>query len=176
MKKNSFMEGAIIATLAIIISKVLGALYVIPFYKIIGEKGGALYGYAYNIYNIFLIISSAGIPLAISKITSEYETKKEFAKKREMYKIAKKIVYVFSLLSFLICFLFSKQIASLILGSLSGGNTIEDVSFVIKCVSFALIIVPILSISRGYLQGHKTFGCIWGRRVSRTICYGDACW
>ena len=66
MKKNGFMEGAIIATIAIIISKVLGVLYVIPFYKIIGEQGGALYGYAYNIYNIFLIISSAGIPLAIS--------------------------------------------------------------------------------------------------------------
>ena len=65
MKKNGFMEGAIIATIAIIISKVLGVLYVIPFYKIIGEQGGALYGYAYNIYNIFLIISSAGIPLAI---------------------------------------------------------------------------------------------------------------
>ena len=63
MKKNGFMEGAIIATIAIIISKVLGVLYVIPFYKIIGEQGGALYGYAYNIYNIFLIISSAGIPL-----------------------------------------------------------------------------------------------------------------
>ena len=57
MKKNGFMEGAIIATIAIIISKVLGVLYVIPFYKIIGEQGGALYGYAYNIYNIFLIIS-----------------------------------------------------------------------------------------------------------------------
>ena len=52
MKKNGFMEGAIIATIAIIISKVLGVLYVIPFYKIIGEQGGALYGYAYNIYNI----------------------------------------------------------------------------------------------------------------------------
>ena len=71
MKKNGFMEGAIIATIAIIISKVLGVLYVIPFYKIIGEQGGALYGYAYNIYNIFLIISSAGIPLAISKITKK---------------------------------------------------------------------------------------------------------
>ena len=68
------MDGAFIATMAIIASKVLGVLYVIPFYNIIGEAGGALYGYAYNIYNFFLIISSAGIPLAISKITSEYNT------------------------------------------------------------------------------------------------------
>jgi len=155
LKKNSFMEGAIIATLAIIISKILGVVYVIPFYSIIGEQGGALYGYAYNIYNMFLIISSAGIPLAISKITSEYETKKLFDQKIAMFRISKKIIYIFSLSSFLICFLFSKQIAHLILGNLSGGNTISDVSFVIKCVSFSLLVVPILSISRGYLQGHK---------------------
>ena len=49
MKKNEFIEGALIATIAIIISKILGVLYVIPFYKIIGENGGSLYGYAYNI-------------------------------------------------------------------------------------------------------------------------------
>lgn len=155
MKKNGFMEGAIIATIAIIISKVLGVLYVIPFYKIIGEQGGALYGYAYNIYNIFLIISSAGIPLAISKITSEYETLKEYDKKNEMYRISKKIVYIFSIVAFILCFLFAKPLAKLILGDLTGGNTIEDVSFVIRCISFALLVVPLLSIYRGYLQGHK---------------------
>ena len=69
LKKSSFLEGAFIATLCIILTKIIGILYVIPFYKIIGEQGGTLYGYAYNIYNVFLIISSAGIPLAISKLT-----------------------------------------------------------------------------------------------------------
>ena len=49
MKKNSFIGGAFIATLGIIIVKVIGLLYVIPFNMIIGEQGGALYGYAYNI-------------------------------------------------------------------------------------------------------------------------------
>ena len=53
MKKNSFLQGTIIASIAIIFIKILGALYVIPFYKIIGEQGGSLYSYAYNIYNLF---------------------------------------------------------------------------------------------------------------------------
>ena len=57
MKKNSFVEGTFIATFAIIIVKVLGVLYVIPFYRIIGESGGSLYSYAYNVYNLFLNIS-----------------------------------------------------------------------------------------------------------------------
>ena len=96
-----------------------------------------------------------GIPLAISKITSEYETLKEYDKKNEMYRISKKIVYIFSLVAFLLCFLFAKPLAKVILGDLTGGNTIEDVSFVIRCISFALLVVPLLSIYRGYLQGHK---------------------
>ena len=75
MKKNSFIEGTIIASLAIIITKILGVLYVIPFYSIIGEDGGVLYSYAYNIYNLFLNIATAGIPVAISMVISEYQTK-----------------------------------------------------------------------------------------------------
>ena len=72
MKKNSFEEGTIIATLAIFLVKILGMIYVIPFYSIVGADGGALYSYAYNIYLLFLGISSAGLPNAISKIISEY--------------------------------------------------------------------------------------------------------
>lgn len=155
MKKNGFMEGAIIATFAIVLSKVLGLIYVIPFYNIIGEQGGALYGYAYNIYNFFLIISSAGIPLAISKLTSEYVTKKEDEKKEHMFVISKLAIRMFSIFSFAVCFFFAKYIATTIIGNVSGGNSVEDIAFVIRCISFALLVVPLLSISRGYLQGHK---------------------
>ena len=154
LKKSNFIEGAFIATICIIITKVLGVLYVIPFYKIIGEKGGTLYGYAYNIYNIFLIISSAGIPLAISKLTSEYSTLKQTDKKVRMYQISTKVIMIFSIISFLICFIFAPLLANLIIGDLSGGNTLEDVSLAIRSISFALLIIPMLSIKRGYLQGH----------------------
>ena len=155
LKKSGLMDGAFIATLAIIISKILGVLYVIPFYNIIGEAGGALYGYAYNIYNFYLIISSAGIPLAISKITSEYNTLKQNKEKTFMFKYSKKIIRIFSIVAFLICFFGAPILANLIVGDLTNGNSVADVTFVIRCVSFAILVVPILSISRGYLQGHK---------------------
>ena len=154
LKKSGFIEGAFIATFCIIITKILGIIYVIPFYKIIGEKGGTLYGYAYNIYNIFLIISSAGIPLAISKLTSEYHALKQDDKKVRMYEISTKIISIFSIISFLICFIFAPQLSNLIIGELEGGNTLEDVTFVIRLISFALLVIPMLSIKRGYLQGH----------------------
>ena len=154
MRKSGFIEGAIIATLAIFFTKFIGIIYVIPFYKIIGTQGGALYGYAYNIYNLFLIISSAGIPLAISKLTSEYNALDEIAKKEYMLKIAKKCILIFSIVSFLICFIFAPTIGRIIIGENSSGNTFEDIAFVIRCVSFAILVVPLLSINRGYLQGH----------------------
>ena len=74
LKRHSFMQGAFIATFGVVICKIIGMLYVIPFYSIIGDQGGALYGYAYSIYSIFLGVSTAGIPLAMSKLISEYAT------------------------------------------------------------------------------------------------------
>lgn len=155
MKKSEFIDGAFIATTCIIITKIMGILYVIPFYAIIGEHGGALYGYGYTVYNLFLIISSAGIPLAISKLTSEYVTLKQDKEKEYMFKIAEKWVFYFSFISFLICFFGANIISKIIIGDMVGGNTIEDISLVIRCISFSIIIVPLLSILRGYLQGHK---------------------
>ena len=155
MKKNNFMEGTIIATLAIVVVKIFGMLYVIPFYSIVGSSGGALYSYAYNIYLIFLGISSAGLPSAISKIISEYNTLENKTAKNVAYKQAKKIILIFASISFILLFIFAPSIAKFIIGDISGGNTIEDVAFVIRCVSPAILVVPFLSITKGYLQGHK---------------------
>ncbi len=155
MKKSGFLEGTIIATIAIIITKILGMLYVIPFYAMVGVEGSALYAYAYNIYVIFLDISSAGIPSAMSKIIKEYNTLGMMDAKVRAYELAKKIIGLLSIAVFIMLFIFAPFIAELILGNLTGGNTIEDVSFAIRCVSFAILVVPFLSVSKGYLQGHN---------------------
>lgn len=155
MKKSSFIEGTFIATLAIVITKILGMLYVIPFYKIVGETGGALYAYAYTIYVLFLDISTAGIPNAISKITKEYNTLGQEEAKVRAFKIGLKLISVIALVSFVFLFVFAEQIGIWLLKDISGGNTIEDVKIVIRCVSFALLVIPFLSVSRGFLQGHS---------------------
>ena len=155
MKKDSFLKGTIIASIAIIISKILGILYVIPFYKIIGESGGVLYSYAYNIYNLFLNISTAGIPIALSMIISEYIAKNQLDAKERTFKIGKKIILTFSVVSFLILFLFSDYIAMFMVKDVEGASPIKDISLVIKTISIALIITPYISVLRGYLQGHK---------------------
>ena len=155
MKKSSFIEGTVIATTAIVLVKILGMLYVIPFYAMIGIKGSALYAYAYNIYIIFLDISTAGFPIALSKLINEYNTLGKMEAKVRTYYLGRKILIFISIGVFLLLMLFAKPIASLLLGDLRGGNTIADVTFVIRCVSFAILVVPFLCVSRGYLQGHK---------------------
>ena len=155
LKKNSFMQGAFIATFGIVLSKILGMIYVIPFYALVGESGGALYGYAYNIYSIFLSISTAGIPLAISSITSEYNTLGEYANKEKTFHIAKKYLSIIGIICFIILFAFAKDIGYLIIGNNTGGNSIDDIAFVIRVISFSILIVPTLSVYRGYLQGNK---------------------
>ena len=155
MKKNSFIEGTIIASFAIIFTKILGVLYVIPFYSIIGEDGGVLYSYAYNIYNLFLNISTAGIPIAISMIISEYQSQNMLDAKERTYKISKKLIFTISIIAFLILFIFADNFGMFFLKGVEGGNSIKDVALVIRSISFCLLITPFLSVLRGYLQGHK---------------------
>ena len=155
MKKNSFMQGAMVATIAIIFTKVIGILYVIPFYNIIGDKGGALYGYAYTIYSTFLSVSTVGIPLAISKLVSEYNALGYYHARERVYKQGKRAITAFALLVFILLVVFAEPIAKAILGDIKGGNTIQDITFVIRVIATALLVIPSLSISRGYLQGNK---------------------
>ena len=155
MKKNNFIEGAMISTIGIVLCKVLGILYVIPFRAIIGTKGAILYSYAYTIYSVFAALSSTGIPSAMAKTISEYNTLGYYNSQERAYKICKNIIICIGLISFLILFIFAPQISYWIIGDLEGGNTIEDITFVIRVISTALLFIPILSVSKGYFQGHR---------------------
>ena len=155
MKKDNFLQGAFIATLAIVIAKVLGIIYVVPFNRAVGTLGGALYGYAYSIYTIFLSLSTAGIPFAVSKMVSEYSELGYVKSKEKALKIACLTLGILGIVSFLFLMILAPFIASFIVAGKSGGNSIEDITFVIRVISFSILIVPIMSVYRGYFQGHK---------------------
>ena len=108
VKKNSFVIGAFITTLGIVISKVLGILYVIPFHAIIGERGGALYGYAYTVYLMFVSVSTAGLPLAISQIVSEYQTLGYYKAKKRAFFLGKRIALILGCVFFFFQIIFAR--------------------------------------------------------------------
>ena len=158
MKKNGFLEGAMIATIGIVLCKIIGLFYVIPFYAIIGTQGGALYSYAYSIYAIFLSLSISGIPVAMSKVISEYNALGYHHTKERAFKMGTYLITGLGVFFFFVLIIFAPIIADTILGSAIGGNTKEGITLVIRIVATALLIVPIESVTQGYLQGQKFIG------------------
>ena len=155
LKKNTFIEGAFVSTLGLVLCKILGIIYVIPFRAIIGVQGSILYSYAYSIYAVFASLSSTGIPSAMAKTISEYNTLGYYNSQERAYKICRNIIVVIGIICFLILFIFAPSISYMIIGDIEGGNTLEDITFVIRIISTALLFIPILSVSKGYVQGHR---------------------
>ena len=149
------MQGAFIATLGIVLSKILGIIYVIPFYAIIGDQGGALYGYAYSIYAIFLGISTAGVPLAISKIISEYNARGMYKAKEKAYKVGLRVVFAIAFTLFLLLQIFAEQIGAFYMDDMTEGSSVSEIAWAIRFMAVCLLFAPALSVKRGYFQGQK---------------------
>ena len=166
LKKNSFIEGAVITYVAIVITKILGALYNIPFYEIIDNRGSVIYSFAFSIYALFLDISTSGIPIAISIVISEYASKGMYKTKEKAYSLGLKIVVAVSVLAFLILQFFAEPMVKFFIQDMTKGVTVNEVAVAVRSVSFCLLIVPFLSMKRGYLQGHK---CLSASSTSQVI-------
>ena len=83
--KNSFLMQGMILAAASIVCRVIGLLYRSPLFGIIGKEGMGYYSYAYNIYNIILLIASFSIPLAVSKSISARLAKKEYINAQRIF-------------------------------------------------------------------------------------------
>jgi len=156
--KQSFIKGATIASLGVIITKVLGVLYAIPFNRMIGDDGAALYGYGYSVYIMFINISVAGIPFGISKLVSNYSSLDKYKSIDKAYDIAKKLMIAVSVLVFVIMFGFANYYAEAVLRNVEVAkqvHSVGDIALGIRLVSFSLLFVPMLAFGRGFLQGFQ---------------------
>ena len=70
-KEKSFLSGALVLSLGGLLAKVLGALYRIPLTNILGSYGMGLYQLVFPLFSLLLTISTAGIPVAVSKLVAE---------------------------------------------------------------------------------------------------------
>ncbi|NIK13455.1 putative polysaccharide biosynthesis protein [Alkalibacillus almallahensis] len=159
MSQSNILKGTMMLTGANYLSKILGLLYVIPFFALVSESGGALYSYAYNPYQIFLTISSLGVPMAMSKFVAKYNALEDYRTKQAVFKSGLWFMAVTGVVTFLIMFFTADWLAQLFVPE-SGdfSNSTDDVAFVIKMVSIALIVVAPMSLVRGYFQGHASMG------------------
>ncbi len=152
---SNLLKGTMILTVGLLLSRILGVLYVIPFYQIIGEDYMALYQYAYTPYSIMLAIAVSGVPIAVSKFVSKYNALGDYATGRKLVKSSMVLMCITGFIGFLILFFLSEPIAHLVIKDDEAVFSVGDVASVIKFVSFAVIVVPAMSLIRGFFQGYQ---------------------
>ena len=148
-QQQQMVRGAAWLTASNFISRLLGAFYIIPWYAWMGthgEQANALFGMGYNIYAVFLLISTAGIPVAIAKQVSKYNT---LGQEETSYYLLRKILRLTLVLGLI--FAAIMYIGSPILAAWSGGGA--DLVRVMKSLSWALLLFPSMSVLRGFFQG-----------------------
>ncbi|WP_019243943.1 MULTISPECIES: putative polysaccharide biosynthesis protein [Bacillus] len=155
---SKLLKGTFILTLGMVLSKVLGLLYVVPFTAIVGKQGGLeLYQYAYVPYTIFISIATGGIPLAVSKFIAKYNAMGEYELGQKLFRSSRKLMLASGFLVFLIMFVTAPWLSASMINEESTFS-IEEITTVMRAVSFALILIPSMSLLRGYFQGNESMG------------------
>jgi len=151
---SNLMKGTAILTMGMFLSKVLGLIYIFPFYAIVGEENVALYQYAYIPYSIMLAVAISGAPIAVSKFVSKYNAMGDYQSGRKLMKSGILIMMCTGLAAFIVLFILATPIAGLVIKSDEQAFSVEQIASVIRWVSFALIVVPFMSLWRGFFQGY----------------------
>ncbi len=145
--KRQLMSGVAIMTVSTAIVKIIGLLYKIPMLRLLSEEGMAYFNSAYNIYVMFYMISTAGLPVAISILVSENRVHGYYKNIKKIYRIALALFMVIGTAGMLCMLLLSKPLAALI--------EMDDSAYCIVAIAPTLLFVCISSAVRGYFQGHQ---------------------
>lgn len=144
-KKVSFLQGAAILGIAGLIVKVIGAAFRIPLANTIGLIGTSYYDTAYPYYSWLLVISSSGLPTAISKMVSERVTLGDYRGAHRVFTTAMQILCCIGLLTSILMFFGSDYIARL--------HMLPEAAYCFKALAPALFFVALMCAYRGYMQG-----------------------
>ena len=161
-KPNTFFGGAAILAVGILVVKLIGMFYKIPLLNIIGEQGSADFNNAYNIYSVLLTISTAGLPVAVSKLVSEADALGRRNQVRRTFRLALALFLILGVLSFLVMFFGSEQLAGLMNDSMAAPG--------IRALAPAVICVGCLSAFRGYAQGHGSMTPTAVSQIIEALC------
>ncbi len=148
MANSKILKGTAILGIAGVFVKILGAVFRIPLTALIGTEGMAYYGYAYPLYSLFLVIATAGIPVAISRMVSERIACNDYIGAQRVFSVSKWLLFIIGAFAFAICFFGAELIAEYV--SKDMGAVLP-----IKAIAPALIFVPVMSAYRGYFQGRQ---------------------
>lgn len=146
-KKSTFFGGAAILAASAILVKVIGAIYRIPLGNILSDEVMADYNSAYNIYNFFLTISTAGLPVALSKTISEANALGRHNQVQRTFRVAFITFLILGLISFFCMTVLAAPMAQLVISN-------PKAVYCVMALAPSVLCVCIMSAFRGYFQGH----------------------
>ncbi len=144
-KNQNYLHGAVILTVAVVVIKILGAIYKIPMGNILGDEGFTHFNVAYNLYNVLLTLSTAGLPIALSKLISEANNLDRPVQIQKTFRVAMSAFFVLGTVGTIVMFAFPTELAVFM----------EDVeaSQSVFTMAPSVILVCVMSAFRGYTQG-----------------------
>ncbi len=146
-KRASFLSGVLVLTVANLLTKVIGLLFKIPLTNMLGDEGMGYFNTAYQIYTWLYMISTAGLPVALSLMISEYNARGEQAKSKKLFKVC--------LLTFASVGAVGTALMLIFCRPLAGFISADPAYLCILSIAPALFLICICSTIRGYFQGHR---------------------
>lgn len=146
-RKQGFLQGAAILTMGTILVKLIGALYKIPMNRIIGTEGFGHFNVAYSIFSVLLTVSTAGLPIAVSRMISQANTLGNRRQVQKIFHTSLRIFLIIGVLCSAVMLIFAPQLA----------NWMEDPDaiYAIAVLAPAVLFLCIISSFRGYFQGQQ---------------------
>ncbi len=149
-KRNFILHGSILAMAGIFV-RIIGMVYRIPVLNIIGSEGNGIYVTAYNVYNIILVLSSYGLPMAVSKLISARFTKRRYKNAAKVLRCSLTVGAFTGGVAALLVYFGADFIENVIYG---GG--VPGLAIPLRVLAPTIFIVALLGVLRGFFQGQGT--------------------
>ena len=146
-KKQTFLHGAMLLAISTAVVKVIGAFYKLPLNMVIGPKGFGYFNTAYEIYAVLLIISTAGLPVAMSRMISEANALGNYNRVRKIYAVSRTLFFGIGTLSALFMMIGCKALAQ--------SMNQPDAWTAILCLGPSALFICMISTYRGFFQGQE---------------------
>lgn len=166
-KKNSLLVGGLTSSAGLFITKAIGLLYVAPFRAMVGSSDYVYYAAGYELYDLMLTISLAGLPFAIAAIVSKYIEKEDYRTVMLVKKLSQGLLAVFGFIAATVVVIFINQFINT-----RGTISIEEAKIyrnVYLIMTLSIFTVPILSSFRGFFQGVKDYGTYSASQVIEQV-------
>ena len=147
-RKQSFLQGVAVLTAATIIVKLLGFIYKVPLQNILQERGFGYFNTAYDVYNVLLMISTTGLPVAVSRMISQAQALENYAQIRKIYSVSMKVFLTIGVIGTLVMLVFCKPLSVMV-------TTNENSWAAIAALSPCVLLICIVSAHRGFFQGQS---------------------